>query len=140
MGTTEWVLVITTVAWGAVGVVFDAARRRLPNAWILLGAALLPLQWAAGVDTGLDDRLLGLALSLLLLGPGFFLGVLGGGDLKLGILGGLLWGGAAVLVGVLVAGFWAGLVLLCIGFGSGRRFPFAVAFLPGAIVTWTLVV
>ncbi|MCL7743702.1 hypothetical protein LV476_01885 [Guyparkeria hydrothermalis] len=119
---------------------FDYTRRRLPNAWLLLGLILLPLQWTAGMGTGVDDRLLGLALSLVLLGPGLFLGVLGGGDLKLGALAGALWGSAALLVGVLAAGLWAGLVLLVIGFGSGRRFPFAVAFLPGAILTWMLVV
>lgn len=115
----------------------DHTRRRLPNLWLLAGLLLLPLQWFAGGGPDADDRLLGMLIAALLLGPGFGLAVLGGGDLKLGVLAGLLWGSAALLVGVIGAGLWALGVLLFSG--AGRRIPFAVAFLPGAISAWMLI-
>lgn len=139
MVIVDWILPLATLAWGSVGVLLDFSRRRLPNPWLLAGLLLLPLQWLAGGGPDVDDRLLGMLIAALLLGPGFGFGVLGGGDLKLGILAGLLWGSAALLVGVLAAGLWALFAALTTGLGSGRRFPFAVAFLPGAILTWMLV-
>ena len=139
MVITAWMLSLATLGWGSAGVLLDFSRRRLPNAWLLAGLLLLPLQWFAGGGPDLDDRLLGVLIAALLLGPGFGFGVLGGGDLKLGILAGLLWGSAALLVGVLAAGLWALGVLSMTGRATGRRFPFAVPFLPGAILTWMLV-
>jgi len=123
-----------------IGVVDDARHRRIANALLVAALVLLlPLQWLAGSSPATEDRLWGVLVAAALLAPGYLLGQLGGGDLKLGLVAGLLWGVAPVLIGVLVAGIGAAALLLSPNRrGRDGRFPFAVPFLPGAILTWLL--
>ncbi|MFO7581414.1 prepilin peptidase [Guyparkeria sp.] len=133
----DWLLILVTAVLGGIGMIDDARHRRIANGLLLAALALLlPLQWLAGLGPVPADRGWAVLLAAALLAPGYLLGQLGGGDLKLGLLAGLLWGMAPVLVGVLAAGVVAAALLPLRRRRPDGRFPFAVPFLPGAILTW----
>ncbi|MGM0516322.1 MAG: prepilin peptidase [Pseudomonadota bacterium] len=133
----EWLLIAATLTVGVIGVSGDARHRRVANGLLLAAPALLlPLQWLAGAGPPPVDRAWAVLIAAVLLAPGYLLGQLGGGDLKLGLVSGLLWGMAPVLVGVLAAGVLAAAHLPFRRRRADGRFPFAVPFIPGAILTW----
>ena len=112
---------ITLAAVLAAAVAHDLRARRIPNLLTLpacLGFLVLRLA-LSGAD-GLISGLAGLGLGLALMLPAYGLGVMGGGDVKLAGLVGLVlgWHGwTALVVGaaaafVLGAGYALGLVLL----------------------------
>ncbi len=82
--------------WLAVAVGLDTAHRRLPNRWLLAGAALALLLAALPQGPGLASALRGGLIALLVFLPGYVLHRLGAGDVKLMAVCGLLAGGEAV--------------------------------------------
>jgi prepilin peptidase CpaA len=101
----------------AVASVTDVARGRIYN-WLTLPLMLAALIFATVTQgwSGLAHSLLGLALGLLLYGWMFWLGVLGGGDIKLlmafGAWGGAQYVGEVALMGILLGGLMSILMLL----------------------------
>lgn len=71
-------------ACGAVSTLVDLRYRRVPNP-LTLGTALLGVVLAAlhATHVGVAGAIGGLAVGLLLMLPGFFIGATGGGDVKL---------------------------------------------------------
>jgi prepilin peptidase CpaA len=104
----------------AVASVTDVARGRIYN-WLTLPLTLAALIFATVTQSwsGLGHSLLGLALGLLLYGWMFWIGVLGGGDVKLlmafGAWGGAQYVGEVALMGILLGGAMSILMLLSQG-------------------------
>lgn len=105
--------------WGGWVIYQDLCWRRLANALILAGVVLAgAMLWTTGGNlVGGDWRmaLVGAATGLALTLPGYWRGLLGGGDVKLASVLGALAGPAALLVGIVVAG------LLSLGWWRWRR-------------------
>ena len=93
--------------WGIVIAVYDAFRRRVPNAMLLLALipALLALAFNGrgllGVGTG--SSIVGLIVAGALTLPGYLLGQMGAGDVKLAAVLGLIAGYSAALSSLLIS-------------------------------------
>ncbi|ABI57507.1 prepilin peptidase [Alkalilimnicola ehrlichii MLHE-1] len=96
--------------WCSLTGYWDARHRRIPNL-LTLPAALAGLAYAVVTQTAALGELpwgavaAGAAIALVLTLPGFALGKLGGGDVKLLLAIGLLGGHPAVLSSFVVAAF-----------------------------------
>lgn len=118
----------------AVG--FDLRQRRIPNAIplciLLLAIALLLLAPGSAFAPGWVASFAGLGLGLLLMLPGYLLGALGAGDVKLMAATGFAFGWPLALPLVLVTALVMGLtaVLAWITGRRGRQ-PAAPAMLLG---------
>src|SRR5580765_7089499 len=126
-GGQEQLPVITTVTWGATGVlavvaaVADVRTRRVPNA-LTFGAAAAGMGYATvhGGLGGLESSVLGCLIGVGLFLPLFALGGMGGGDVKLLAAFGA-WLGP---LGVLWAAIWASLAggILALAVSIRRRY------------------
>ena len=143
----ELLLLIACCALLAAAVVFDIARRRIPNAVPVALLGLFVLQIAVSGHRGMAPLWAHLLTAVLLLAVGFALflaGALGAGDGKLMAAAGLWIGPPDIggfLVGVGLLGMALGLFAL-LPFDATRRLradlPFAAAIAPPAIALLTL--
>lgn len=119
MPTTSSAVVLAVVVLGAgTGAVIDLITRRIPNLVSFATAAVGVGLAASGVtDLSVASSLLGLAVGLLLMLPGYALGATGAGDVKLfGALGAVMgveripmaFLFTAIAGGVLASGFALG--------------------------------
>lgn len=114
------------VAWCLGICISDLTRRRIPNFMsfgaILLAVGYLLITGHAVLGASWQSALLGASLGLLLTVPGYLVGQLGAGDVKLIFAIGLLGGWYMTLFTFVVAGLMAGAVgvgyLLCIHYGG----------------------
>lgn len=135
------------VGWALVVGIEDIRRRRIPNALtygaMLVGIAGWLVSGSAPLGTSGISLLSGAAVGLLFTIPGYLVGKLGAGDVKLLLAIAFLGGFPAVLtsfvVGALVAGAIA-VAWLTLGarFGmipmaAGRQLPFGAALALGYI-------
>lgn len=99
----------------------DLRHRRLANRWVVGYAMLfLPAAWRAGFDVGQGGgHLLLAALAFLILLGLFVLGVMGGGDVKLGTAV-MLWAGPAHALPVTAVIAWIGGVMAVVGWLADR--------------------
>lgn len=117
---------------------FDLKERRIPNQVILIGLAGVATLAASGGLPTLGAAALGLIVTLALFSPIYFLGWLGGGDIKLIALVGGFFGVEQILPVVLFITL-AGGALSLIYVSLSRlglvdpRVPYAVAVLGGVI-------
>lgn len=127
-------------AWAAALSVWDLREKRIPNALlaaaVLAGLGLLLVQGHGVVGAGWVSSLAGAAIAALIWFPGYALGKLGAGDVKLaGCIGGLL-GGLAAVEAMLVAAVALGAMSAIAGlsFGPTYRLPAAAALSTGFVV------
>lgn len=115
--------VISTVAifiLALVASVTDVARGRIFN-WLTLPMTFGAFVYAAFTQgwSGLGHSLLGFGLGLLFYGWMFWIGVLGGGDVKLlmafGAWGGAQYVGEVAIMGILLGGVMSAIMLLVQG-------------------------
>ena len=143
----EFLLLMACCAVLSAAVVFDVARRQIPNAVPLAMVGLFALQIAVVGHRDITPLWAHVATGGVLLAVGFALflpGMLGAGDGKLMAAAGLWIGPAGVgsfLVGVGLLGLGLGIFAL-LPFDAARRLradlPFAVAIAPPAIAILTL--
>ena len=143
----EVLLLIACCALLAAAVVFDIARRRVPNTVPVALLGLFLLQVAVAGHRGMAPLWTHFLTGAVLLAVGFVLflaGALGAGDGKLMAAAGLWLGPAAIgsfLFGVGLLGLGLGLFAL-LPFDATRRLrselPFAVAIAPPAIALLAL--
>ncbi|MDN3558272.1 A24 family peptidase [Halomonas maura] len=104
-----------------VAMIWDIRQRRIPNRFVVVGAALgILCQFLAQGPGGVPAAFLGLLAGMAILMPGYLLGFTGAGDVKLmGAVGSFVGPVSALAVGCfsLLAG---GLVALCIACLSAR--------------------
>ena len=105
-----WLLALT--AWGGLTALCDLRRRRIPNAAILAGAALLLLRWALWREPPLALLAFQAGIGLLALWWPWRLRLMGGGDVKLGAvvaavdLQDFCWALVAALLAGALLGAW----------------------------------
>jgi Flp pilus assembly protein, protease CpaA len=150
------------IAWGMLSGALDVWVRRIPNA-LTLGAWALAIVWLLLTGHGLlgasgASCLGAAAVALILTLPGYGLGMLGAGDVKLLVAMGLLSGLEALLITFLVAGLltggaailwiWAyrwspwlacqlgrvGIDLPLVPEPRGRKLPFGLALAAGFVI------
>ena len=137
-----WVLAI----WALAVAVFDVRQRRVPNFLLILVAVptclMLVFDRSGPLHVGAGSAALGFAAALLLLLPGYLIGSVGAGDVKLGAVLGLLLGWSAVLWALLCAALVLGAMALAVKLrwphlAKTYRLPGAVALAVGfEIATW----
>lgn len=121
-GRTELLIAAVTVI-SAIAAITDVACGKIFNGLTvpaLLGGLAASAYW--GGWAGLGDGLLGAFVGLLLYGWMFWLGVMGGGDVKLLMALGA-WGGFAYVQEVAVLGVLLGGVLAVFWLGLKGRLP-----------------
>ena len=140
---------IWVVLWAAVSAHFDWRQRRIPNALSLGGAALALVWLLVHGETLLGgswrDAGLGLLLALVLTVPGYVLGQLGAGDVKMLAAFALMATLADLLETIVVAGLaallavvtWRWLVLSgrALDAGKRRHLPMGVFFAAGMVAS-----
>jgi prepilin peptidase CpaA len=126
------VIILTFAAY------FDLKERRIPNQVILVGLAGAATLAASGGLPTLGAAALGLIVTLVLLSPIYFLGLLGAGDIKLIALIGGFFGLQQIFPVVLFIALAGGLLSLTylslsrLGLVESRV-PYAVAIFSGVI-------
>lgn len=132
--------IVLGLAAGAVALVlaaYDLYDRRLPNAWVL-ALCLLFAFYAAGAwwADGLSGQaiawhlLIGL-LAFVFMFALYVLGVMGGGDVKLGAVA-YLWAGPGLAWPLTMIVAWIGCVLAVLGWLADRRCVQRMGGSPGA--------
>lgn len=124
------------IIWGAGLGVQDIRNQRISNAGLLLVAipavALLLATGSGLLHQGPLDSALGLLLALLVMLPGYGLGQVGGGDVKLAALIGLLLGPIATAMALLLAGLiWGAVAALRLGARQQSRYALAPVLISG---------
>jgi prepilin peptidase CpaA len=127
-GKTELLLIAAVILLSSVAMATDLARGRIYN-WLTLPGLLSGFAFSAwlGGWAGLGDSVLGATAGLLFYGWMFWLRAMGGGDVKLlmalGAWGGFHYAEEVALLGIVLAGPMAALILLFKGrlLDFGRR-------------------
>ncbi len=138
-------LVLAALAiWAVAVAVFDWRQRRVPNLALLavLAPAIVVLVWRGRGLLGMPpaESLYGLLIGFGLTLPGYLLRKLGAGDVKFAAVLGLIQGGSAVLLTLLMSGLLLGamslLVVSWFGLRAARdlRMPAAVALSGGFLL------
>jgi prepilin peptidase CpaA len=116
-GRTDLFLIAAVSLISVIAAATDFARGRIYN-WLTLPALLAGFAlsvWFGGWS-GLEDSAAGAGAGLLLYGWMFWLGAMGGGDVKLlmalGAWGGFHFAEEVALLGLLLGGIFAGFILL----------------------------
>ena len=125
-----------------ISIINDVKTRRIPNALICIGtlAGFLLSYLNLNGDITLYDSVLGSLSGLLMLLPGYLLGKMGAGDVKLlAMCGGFLGVQATIMAGLcalLAGGFFALIWLFLVKRMSikDNRYPYAPAIAMGAVL------
>jgi prepilin peptidase CpaA len=131
-------------AWAVAIAAWDLRYRRVPNPALLPALLLLVAGFALDGRTPLGadgvSSLAGAAIATLLLLPGYALGKLGAGDVKMAALLGAFAGWAATIEILLFAGLALGLMAMGAAAAGRRkaRLPAAVALAAGLCLEWWL--
>ena len=141
----SFVNVLGILVWLLACAISDWKTRRVPNVWVygfgLVAALVLVLTRHALGGAGWQQGLLGFGMATLLTLPGFVLGRLGGGDVKLLMGLGLATDARTVAVtfvvatlALLVGAVWHRLKVGARD-GLSREWPFVPCLLAGYVVT-----
>lgn len=136
----SWWIASLLAVWALAVAAFDLKQRRVPNVLLVLVAVpaivVFPMVRHGLLGAGIGQSLIGLAIGALPYLPGYLLGKVGAGDVKLSGLQGFLLGGAGAFKAFLVGAVALGLIAM---FGMlakydrdhASRLPAAVALVVG---------
>ncbi|EPC02462.1 hypothetical protein L861_08800 [Litchfieldella anticariensis FP35 = DSM 16096] len=110
---------VLLLIWSAA--VWDLRQRRIPNVLVMAGAAIgILLQGLLAGSGGILATISGLAVGLVILLPGYLLGMTGAGDVKLMAAVGTLLGPYDVFIAALASIFVGGVIAM--GFAASALF------------------
>jgi prepilin peptidase CpaA len=127
--------------WALAVAAFDWKQRRVPNLLLALVAVpaivAFPVARHGLLGAGIEQSLIGLGIGALPYLPGYMLGKVGAGDVKLSGLQGFLLGGGGAVKAFVVAAIALGLIAIFVALtkksdrNQASRLPAAVALVVG---------
>lgn len=129
-----WIAGLLAV-WALAVAAFDLRQRRVPNALLVLVAVpaivAFPVVRHGLLGVGIEQSLIGLGIGALPYLPGYMLGKVGAGDVKLSGLLGFLLGAAGAFKAFVVGAFALGLIAGL--FALRKSDPVHASRLPAAV-------